>query len=161
MNVVIHGPTSLRCGFVHGKFSGTILIHVVNLWLSLKRETYCICILLFRRFMQHHIKNRLLSAHVHVDWASLLTCCFFFWWVIFCFTLPYNVYARAYWRTAGYAPVGNEMKCLNINICKYVWSQIKQEWVILIHLRLWIAVARHNLKWLKIKINELGRIRPG
>ena len=30
-NVVIHGPTSLWCGLVHGKFSGTIVIHVVNL----------------------------------------------------------------------------------------------------------------------------------
>ena len=30
-NVVVHGPTSLRCGLVHGKFSGTIVIHVVNL----------------------------------------------------------------------------------------------------------------------------------
>ena len=40
-----------------------------------------------------------------------------------------------------------------------VWSQFKQIVVIFKHLRLWIAVARHNLKWLKNKINKLGFIR--
>ena len=37
-NVVIHGPTSLRCGLVHGKFSGTIVIHVVTLLKLLERR---------------------------------------------------------------------------------------------------------------------------
>ena len=36
------------------------------------------------------------------------------------------------------------------------WSQIEQKRVIFNHLKLWIAVARHNLKWLKI--NWLSRI---
>ena len=31
------------------------------------------------------------------------------------------------------------------------WSQIKQTWVIFTHLRLCVAVARHNFKWLKIR----------
>ena len=34
---------------------------------------------------------------------------------------------------------------------------IKQIWVIFNHLRLWIAVARHNLKWLEIQINSVGQ----
>ena len=29
----------------------------------------------------------------------------------------------------------------------------KQLWVIINHLRLWIAMAKHNLKWLKIYLN--------
>ena len=36
-----------------------------------------------------------------------------------------------------------------------IWNvlpQINQIWVIFNHLRLWIAVARHNLKWLKMLI---------
>ena len=31
--------------------------------------------------------------------------------------------------------------------------KIKQIWIIFNHLRLWFAVAKHNLKWLKIQIN--------
>ena len=30
-----------------------------------------------------------------------------------------------------------------------MWSQITQIWVIVTHLKLWIAVARHNFKWVK------------
>ena len=41
------------------------------------------------------------------------------------------------------------------NIC----AQIEQIRVIFTHLRLWIAVAGHNLKWVKISINYLSRIR--
>ena len=33
-----------------------------------------------------------------------------------------------------------------------VWSQIKQI-VIFNHMRLWIALTRHNLKWVEIQIN--------
>ena len=32
----------------------------------------------------------------------------------------------------------------------FVWSQIKQTWVIITYLKLWVAVARHNFKWAKI-----------
>ena len=31
-----------------------------------------------------------------------------------------------------------------------VWSQIKQISLIFTHLKLWVAVARHNFKWVKI-----------
>ena len=40
-----------------------------------------------------------------------------------------------------------------------VWSQIKHISVIFNHFRLWIAVARHNLKRLKIQIYYLSRIK--
>ena len=33
-----------------------------------------------------------------------------------------------------------------------VWSQLEQIWVIFTHLKLWIAVARHNFKRVKIQI---------
>ena len=45
--------------------------------------------------------------------------------------------------------IGNEMYVYTsrfANIC----AQIKQIWVIFSHLKLWVAVARHNFKWLKI-----------
>ena len=34
---------------------------------------------------------------------------------------------------------------------KMVGTQIKQIWIIFTHLKLWVAVARHNFKWVKIK----------
>ena len=34
---------------------------------------------------------------------------------------------------------------------KAVSSQIKQIWAIFTHLKLWVAVARHNFKLVKIK----------
>ena len=40
-----------------------------------------------------------------------------------------------------------------------VWSQIWKISVIFTHLKLWIAVARHKVKWVKIKINKLLRIK--
>ena len=49
------------------------------------------------------------------------------------------------WRTA----VANEL-CVQTSIFANCWFQIKQICVIFTHLRLWIAVARHNLKWVKI-----------
>ena len=30
------------------------------------------------------------------------------------------------------------------------WAQIKQICVIFTHLKLWVAIARHNFKWVKI-----------
>ena len=45
------------------------------------------------------------------------------------------------------------------NCKKNVWSHIGQIWVIFSHLKLWIAVARHNFKWVKNSIEELGRQR--
>ena len=30
-----------------------------------------------------------------------------------------------------------------------IWSQIKQIWVIFTHLKLWVAVASHNVKWVE------------
>ena len=45
--------------------------------------------------------------------------------------------------------IGNEISAKTFaNIC----AQIKQICVIFSHLKLWVAVARHNFKWLKIKI---------
>ena len=32
------------------------------------------------------------------------------------------------------------------------WSKIIQIWVIFTHLKLWVAIARHNFKWVKIWI---------
>ena len=40
-----------------------------------------------------------------------------------------------------------------------ILTQIRQIGEIYNHLRLWIAVARHNLKWLKIEIILLNSIR--
>ena len=37
--------------------------------------------------------------------------------------------------------------CLNVKIC---WCEINHIWVIFTHLKLWVAVARHNFKWVKI-----------
>ena len=34
-----------------------------------------------------------------------------------------------------------------------VWSQMKQTWLIFTHLKLWVAVARHNLKWVNFCFN--------
>ena len=34
----------------------------------------------------------------------------------------------------------------------YFIIELVQMWVIFKHLKLWVAVARHNLKWVKIKI---------
>ena len=45
------------------------------------------------------------------------------------------------------------MKCLILKICNFL-SHIKQIWVIFNHLSLWVAVARHNIKWVKIKKNS-------
>ena len=42
--------------------------------------------------------------------------------------------------------VANEL-CVQTSIFVNCWSQIKQICVIFTHLRLWIAVAKHNLKW--------------
>ena len=42
-----------------------------------------------------------------------------------------------------------ESGLLEIKFVK-VWSQIKQIWVIFAHLKLWVAVARHNFKWVEI-----------
>ena len=50
-------------------------------------------------------------------------------------------------------------------MCVCTWTfanvcvKIKQIWVIFSHLKLWIAVARHNFKSLKILINYFSRIR--
>ena len=38
-----------------------------------------------------------------------------------------------------------------LNSFANVWSQTKLRWVIFAHLKLWIAVARHNFKWVKIR----------
>ena len=40
---------------------------------------------------------------------------------------------------------------LNINFTN-AWSQINQIGLIVNHLKLWIAVAKHNFKWVKIQI---------
>ena len=40
--------------------------------------------------------------------------------------------------------------CLNIKICEYICAQIKKRPVIFSHLKLWVAVARHNFKWVTI-----------
>ena len=46
----------------------------------------------------------------------------------------------------------NKSLLLEINDCfnSKVWAQIKQIELIFTHLKLWVAVARHNLKWVKI-----------
>ena len=37
-------------------------------------------------------------------------------------------------------------------------SQIQQIWVIFTHLKLWVAIARHNFKWMKNKLgNTAGK----
>ena len=57
---------------------------------------------------------------------------------------------------------GDEM---NFQILRFAnaWSEIKQIWVIFTHLKLWIATAIHNFKWVKIKINYLSgkRVKMG
>ena len=47
-------------------------------------------------------------------------------------------------------------KGLNMKIFK---CQLEQISVIFSHLKLWVAVAGHNFKWVKIQIIKLGRIR--
>ena len=41
---------------------------------------------------------------------------------------------------------------MSVQISRFanVWSQIKQIQVIFTDLKLWVAVARHNFKWLKM-----------
>ena len=38
-------------------------------------------------------------------------------------------------------------------------SQIEQVWVIFTHLKLWVAVATHNFKWVKMEIPQLSASR--
>ena len=46
--------------------------------------------------------------------------------------------------------------CVRTLIFANVWPQIKQIWVIFTHLKLLIAAARHNFKWVKIKLFDLA-----
>ena len=41
-----------------------------------------------------------------------------------------------------------------------VLSPIKQIWLIFNHWKLWVAVARHNIKWVKIYIIEISGLKP-
>ena len=43
---------------------------------------------------------------------------------------------------------------MRLDIKINVWSQVKQKCVFFTHLKLWVSVARHNLKWVKIE-NEV------
>ena len=45
--------------------------------------------------------------------------------------------------------IGNEM-CVWTSRFANNCAEIKQVWVIFCHLELWVAVARHNFKWVKI-----------
>ena len=45
----------------------------------------------------------------------------------------------------------NEM-CVKKAKFANVLSKTKHIWVIFTHLKLWVAVARHNFKWVKITI---------
>ena len=36
------------------------------------------------------------------------------------------------------------------------WPPFFQIWIIFTHLKLWVASARHNFKWVKIKLNNLA-----
>ena len=59
---------------------------------------------------------------------------------------------------------GQGLCCFDTAICVNkivvtIWSQIKQICVIFINLKLWVAVARHNLKWVKIQIILLALLR--
>ena len=51
--------------------------------------------------------------------------------------------------------ITNEM-CVKTAKFRYFRSQIKHLSVFLTHFRVWIAVARHNLKWVVIKICQFG-----
>ena len=45
--------------------------------------------------------------------------------------------------------IGNEMSVQTSRFSN-IWSKIKQLWVIVAHLKLWVAVATHNFKGSKI-----------
>ena len=50
--------------------------------------------------------------------------------------------------------------CLNIKIfLRNAWSQIKEILVIFTHLMLWVVVARHNFKWVKILNIQFSGLR--
>ena len=50
------------------------------------------------------------------------------------------------------------MKCVGLRFAN-VFSEIKQAWAIFTHLKLWVAVARRNSKWVKMYIRWLGKQR--
>ena len=45
--------------------------------------------------------------------------------------------------------IGIEM-CYETSRLAHIGPETKQIWVISIHLKLWVAVARHNFKWVKM-----------
>ena len=50
-----------------------------------------------------------------------------------------------------------KIKCdINLQDFKTVDLHCFQKWIIFIHLKLWIASARHNFKWVKIQIDNLA-----
>ena len=51
--------------------------------------------------------------------------------------------------------IGNQM-CVKTSRFTNVWSQAKHIGVIFTHLKLWIAVARHNFKLVKITSDNLA-----
>ena len=45
------------------------------------------------------------------------------------------------------------MKCVSKHQdLKMIGLKFEQIWVIFTHLKMWVAVANHNFKWVKIKI---------
>ena len=54
--------------------------------------------------------------------------------------------------------IGNEMSVYSSRFAN-VWSHIKKIGVIFTHMKLWVAVARHNFMWAKIKMIEFSASR--
>ena len=71
------------------------------------------------------------------------------WLAVVLTLIHYNIVLNLFIFRPNHTVIGNEMSGITSTFLN-VLSQIKQISVIFTHLKLWIAIARHNFKWVKI-----------